>query len=319
MKILFTGASSFTGCWFARQLARNGHEVHAILRAHPENYHGTRGERVALLANEPGLTLHPKTSFGQPSFTHLLRSHSFWDLFCHHAADVTNYRSPDFNPVQALQNNTDQLEEILLLLKERGCQRLVLTGSVFEGGTGIGTDNERSFSPYGLSKKMTSDIFRFYCERHGFSLGKFVIPNPFGPYEEMRFTHYLMQHWSERKTPVVHVPAYIRDNIHIPLLTRAYVYFVDNLSSQPSYRSYGPNGYVESQGAFSQRFAREISTRLGWNCPLTLLEQTTFPEPRIRINSDSIQWTTTEEEQAWDALASYYAERLTNPRAGVHI
>ncbi len=30
MKILFTGASSFTGFWFAKELAAAGHEVFAV-------------------------------------------------------------------------------------------------------------------------------------------------------------------------------------------------------------------------------------------------------------------------------------------------
>ena len=36
MKILFTGASSFTGYWFAKQLASAGHEVFALFRRQPE-------------------------------------------------------------------------------------------------------------------------------------------------------------------------------------------------------------------------------------------------------------------------------------------
>ena len=33
MKVLLTGASSFTGCWFARTLAERGHEVVATFTA----------------------------------------------------------------------------------------------------------------------------------------------------------------------------------------------------------------------------------------------------------------------------------------------
>ena len=38
MKILFTGASSFTGMWFARALASAGHDVVATFRKRPEAY-----------------------------------------------------------------------------------------------------------------------------------------------------------------------------------------------------------------------------------------------------------------------------------------
>ena len=38
MKILFTGGSSFTGCWFIQELAAAGHEVTAVFRKSPEEY-----------------------------------------------------------------------------------------------------------------------------------------------------------------------------------------------------------------------------------------------------------------------------------------
>ena len=45
MRVLLTGGSSFTGCWFARGLALAGHEVTATLRS--SSYDGVRAERVA--------------------------------------------------------------------------------------------------------------------------------------------------------------------------------------------------------------------------------------------------------------------------------
>ena len=78
------------------------------------------------------------------------------------------------------------------------------------------------FSAYGLSKALTAQVFRYYCGRAGLSLGKFVIPNPFGPYEEPRFTAYLMKNWLTGGTPSCSSPAYVRDNIHVSLLAKAY-------------------------------------------------------------------------------------------------
>ena len=53
MRILFTGASSFTGVWFARELADRGHEVVALYPRALADYADGRLERVALL----GLTV----------------------------------------------------------------------------------------------------------------------------------------------------------------------------------------------------------------------------------------------------------------------
>ena len=50
MKILFTGASSFTGYWFVKALAEAGHEVTVIFTKDcPESYEGIRRARVKRL------------------------------------------------------------------------------------------------------------------------------------------------------------------------------------------------------------------------------------------------------------------------------
>jgi UDP-glucose 4-epimerase len=53
-----------------------------------------------------------------------------------------------------------------------------------------------------------------------------VIPNPFGLYEEPHFTAYLMTTWLASETPRVQTPRYVRDNIHVSLLAKAYAAFV---------------------------------------------------------------------------------------------
>ena len=109
-------------------------------------------------------------SFGDLAFLALIREGN-WDLLCHHAADVTDYKSPDFDVVAALQNNTRNLPAVLEALKSAGCSKLILTGTVFEGGEGAGSQGLPDFSPYGLSKAMTARVFQFYCDRAGSELG----------------------------------------------------------------------------------------------------------------------------------------------------
>ena len=103
-----------------------------------------------------------------------------------------------------------------------------------------------------------------------------MIPNPFGPYEEPRFTAYLIRCWRSGETPSVRTPDYVRDNIHVTLLAAAYRRFVEGLPAKPAITKYGPSGYVESQGAFAQRFAREMQPRLGFPCPVEIAVQTEF-------------------------------------------
>src|SRR6185436_4524078 len=107
-------------------------------------------------------------------------------------------------------------------------------------------------------------------------LGKFVIPNPFGPYEEPRFCNYLMQSWFKGEVPTVRTPLYVRDNIPVDLMAAAYAEFTAQLPSRHGVTKLNPSFYVESQGAFAARFASEMESRLGLPCPVALLEQREF-------------------------------------------
>ena len=59
----------------------------------------------------------------------------------------------------------------------------------------------------GSQPHLTAEMFKYFTGETGIRLGKFVIPNPFGPYEEPRFTAYLAKSWYEGKTPTVSAPA----------------------------------------------------------------------------------------------------------------
>src|SRR6185369_15034653 len=112
-----------------------------------------------------------------------------------------------------------------------------------------------AFSPYGVSKRQTADTFQRECQKLGVRMGKFVIPNPFGPWEEPRFISYLAKTWSAGGVATVRTPDYIRDNIQVTLLTAAYVAFAEQLLQAAIYTKLNPSGYVETQGAFTERVA----------------------------------------------------------------
>ena len=194
-------------------------------------------------------------------------------------------------------------------LKDKGCGRLVLTGSFFEANEGAGSAPLRAFSPYGLSKTLTAAAAQFYADREGFTFEKFVIPNPFGPYEEPRFTAYLVKTWLAGETARVQTPRYVRDNIHVSLLAKAYAAFVGASPAPGTVRRLNPSLYPESQGAFAERVRREAAAKLHLPCGLELGAQTEFPEPPVRINTDLVDAETLgwSEVQAWDELVAYYA------------
>lgn len=307
MKILFTGGSSFTGFWFIRELAAAGHQITAVFRQPQSAYQDLRRQRVDLLAE----ICRPvfEVCFGDDRFLQLIKTGE-WNLLAHHGAEVSNYRSPAFDIPAAIHSNAHRLPAVLDALEGVGCRKIIVTGSVFENDEGAGSENLRAFSPYGLSKAFTWQIFRYHAQVRGFDLAKFVIPNPFGPYEEPRFVQYLMRSWLERRPAVVNTPKYIRDNIHVSLLARHYVHRAESMPQGISRTN--PAGYVESQGVFTERVARAMRPRLGVACDVELGVQTEFVEPYTRINTDrptpAGDWN---EEAAWDALAAYYQAKVT--------
>ncbi len=312
MKILFTGASSFTGMWFVQELTRRGHEVTAIYRRDLKSY--TEGRKKRVQKVEDLCEQVPGVSFGDDTFLDLIRG-AHWDLFCHHGADVTNYKSPDFDTAGALGKNTKNLPKVLDLLTQRGCNRVLLTGSVFEANEGSGPDRHRAFSPYGLSKGFTHDAFIYHTEKRGMKLGKFVIPNPFGPNEEFRFTSFLARSWFSGETPTVTQPSYVRDNIHISLLAKCYAHFAEELTPTAGSEKINPSGYAEEQGAFTARFADGLRDRLSLPCDFVIGKQADFSEPTVRVNTDPLDpvkydWN---EADAWDGLARYYQDLHSNP------
>ncbi len=305
MKVLLTGASSFTGTWFARELRAAGHDVIATLQGGCDGYVGVRAQRIALL-REAGVALVEQCSFGDDRF--LERIGDGVDAICHHGAQVANYKSLDFDVVGAVADNTRNVRRVIEAATQRGVSAIVYTGSVFEQDEGLGPEPRRAFSPYGLSKGLSWQVFRYWGEQLGAPIHKFVIPNPFGPYEEPRFCAYLMGRWSKGEVAQVGTPAYIRDNIHVSLLAASYRDFIGRAANSATPLRYGPSGYIESQGQFALRFAREIGLRLGLRTELSFATQTDFAEPEVRVNSDrpslvTLGWS---EALAWDALAAYY-------------
>jgi nucleoside-diphosphate-sugar epimerase len=308
MKILFTGASSFTGFWFVKTLAAAGHEIICPVTKDLADYSETRGQRIEQL--KPLCQFIPCATFGSENFLSAVHENNF-DLLCHHAADVTNYKSAGFDVQRALENNTFNLRAVIAALRERGLKAVILTGTVFENGEGAGSEPLVAVSPYGLSKSLTFQKLRDFCAEAKVPLGKFVIPNPFGPFEEPRFTAYLMKNWRDGKIAEVKTPDYVRDNIHVDLLAAAYAKFAARVgnANEPLLKI-NPSGYIEKQGEFALRVAREVKARTGWNCELKFLRQENFSEPMERVNTEPApeeipDWN---ESKAWDNFVEFYAK-----------
>ena len=300
MKILLTGITSFTGMWFAKKLTEAGHEIIATLQNKKHEYKDLKLKRLNVLEGQ-NIKFIENCSFGDKTFIKLIDNSI--DSVNHHGANVKNYKSPDFDYIQATKDNTDNIKQVLELCKKNGIKQIVLTGSVFEQDEGIGSISRGAFSPYGLSKGLTYQIFKYWTEYYSLNLKKFIIPNPFGPYEEHRLCQYLISKWKNGEIPHVSTPNYIRDNIHVEKLAQEYLrYTTDSKFIQKE--RYGPSGYIESQGDFVQRFAYEINKRLFLKTQFTIDTEHALNEPMIRINR--YDNTIDDDEKYWNSLASYY-------------
>ena len=308
MRILFTGASSFTGYWFANTLAKAGHEVLATLTQDTSSYEGIRARRLRMLKGKCEFATNVR--FGDDKFIDIVQGQAKWDLLCHHGAMITGYRSPEFDVAKALANNTQKLAKVAEAMAGSGCSKVLLTGSFFEIGEG-GEDDSPAMTLMGLSKSFSTLSFRHHCSATGLDLGHFVITNPFGPLENdrNRFTSYLMDQWMSGKEVTIKTPDYIRDNIHVRLLAQAYLTASESMLDKEGFFSFRPSGYVETQGKFAERVAVEARKRTHLECTLSFSKQHNYDEPISRRNSDTVASDTKgpSETALWDEFVEYYS------------
>jgi UDP-glucose 4-epimerase len=305
MRVLLTGVSSFTGLWFARALAGSGHEVVAPLRArsYDDPLRRTRLDEAAKVAD-----IIPAAPFGSDRFLGLVADYGPFDVICHHAAEAANHKSPDFDVDAAVAANTFNVRTVLAMAVDTGVQRLVITGSAFEEGEGQGSEPLIAFSPYGQSKTETSLVLQEEAAEAGLECVKFVIPNPFGPFEGQTFQRFVMSQWSQGKAANVSHPLYGRDNVPADLLALAYARATEG--QMGDYVS--PSFYAGPVGDFFKRMASEIAPRTGWACALSLAESHAFDEPQTRLNLEPLDETALGWSEAafWDGYAGYYAPAL---------
>ena len=312
MRVLLTGASSFTGAWFAQALLEADCEVVAALRGSARGRKGVAAERLALVRR--GCELVPRVPFGSPAFLDLLRGAGPFDILCHHGAVVGDHRRGDFDVDAAVAANCRDLEAVLDALAVAGGNTVLLTGSVFESDEGAGDPPLRAFSPYGLAKTLTWHRFRFACERRGVTLGKLVVPSPFGPLEKDGFTAALVRAWLRDEEALVRRPRLVRDQVPVRFLAAAYARFATALPGRRGTLRAAPSGFAEPLASFAQRMAEALRPRLGRRCrtacadppeatdePLVRRGLERLPEADDRVALDTM----------WCDYATWWRDRAT--------
>ena len=137
---------------------------------------------------------------------------------------------------------------------------------MFEADEGEGEAPLRAFNPYGLAKTVTWHHLRFAAERRGLTVGKFVVPVPFGPLEKEGFTAGLIRAWLRDEVAVVRRPRLVRDHVPVRFLAGAYVRFARLLAVRRGTLRASPGCFALPLAGFARKLAAAMRPRLGLGC-----------------------------------------------------
>lgn len=303
MRALLSGASSFTGTWFASALAGRGFAVTAVHRRPLDAYPPLARRRLARLEGRVRLVRLP--GLASPEATALLDRGRF-DLLCLHGAEVGDHRSPSFDVVGSLLATTAGLGPLLDRFAEAGGRAVLVTGSIFEADEGSGPEPRRAFNPYGLAKTLIWQTIRFEVERRGLLLGKVTIAHPVGPLDKPGLVPELLAAWCRGEPGRIRRPQLVRDFLPVDALALAYAETARRLVEEARAIRLTPSHWPETVGAFARRLVAAIGPRTGLACALRLADPPEpTDEPPARVGTDPLRafapdW---DEGRFWDALA----------------
>ena len=270
-RCLITGATSFSGIWFTKAMLDAGIECIAISR--------NTGSYSRIVETRLNWIRKYYPNF-QLTTLEKLRGSVNVDVVCLHGTATFDYRNPNFDIDSAVQSTL----EISRVIHNKFQEALyVHTGTFSEPNESIG-NNALSFNPYSTSKNLIYNLHKSLVTDG--QLLKYVMPNPFGPLENHKFTGYLIQQWAIGVKPLIKAPNYVRDNVPIDLLSAHYVQTLINFTKDLNPKTIWPSKYIESNLAFAKRYANIFNELTGFPTPIDAILSHEFKEPRIRVNKD---------------------------------
>lgn len=310
-RILLTGCSSFTGYWFASELINSGFELFCPLPHDYDEYFGVKKQRLDSISDKATLVFN--CPFGTNEFIELCKNQYYGMGF--HGFYMENYNNRNYKISSSLSQNLKNIESILEILQENHT-RIVYSSSVFENAINIEEDNNESISidwyNYAFSKKVTYLALRSLCEQCGLTCQRFVITNPFGPYEDTKFCFHLMNSIFKKDDFLIKTPFYTRDMIQVNLLAKLYANAFLN-ENDKNIDEFRPSQYSMKIFEFAELFISEISKYCGYKIKIVKENQKTFNEPKTLINKmDYKNYNCAHEErESWREYFYYYKNNLS--------
>ena len=303
MRILFCGASSTTGLHFVQALHKRGHILTCTFtKPNLNDYDGIRKKRVQII--ETLATTVFGIKFGDERFLTFLK-HTSFDVYIHHMTWTEGYKSSYYDEEKAFTNNTNALSSVERILYANGCTTFVCTGSIFEGLSNPLVHTSTPFEALGRAKRKSTLYIKNTLKKLAFRY--FVISNPFGRYDQVRFVEYLNQSWIRGEVPLVQTPNYIRDNIPLPYLSQCYVDFIEGDDTYCA-----PSGFVLSNAAFAQKIAHERHKRGYGDAPIAYNWSHAHTQPMELFHNTPKISSSFQEHIFWDQLFSHHQDRFAH-------
>ena len=309
-RILLTGGSSFTGFWFARRLVESGFSVCCPLPNDKRSYEGIKKRRLDTLAET--VDLFYNIPFGSVEFINLLDGH--FENLCLHGAFVKGYQNNDFGFGKAVGQNLNEIDRVFEKAKQNGCLGIIWTSSIFEDA--VNTDEEFSkgsalpWFKYALSKKISYLSAREIALNSGLSFLRYIIPNPFGPYEDKKLTFHIIKSLHLGNDVSLKTPYYIRDMIHVEHLASDYVRCIQSLDGLCESSTNRPSEYPLSIMEFATILCEEYNKRYGSNHKVIKSEQENHKEPAKMFNNQKgrLSLPDYDDAKSWDHIFQYYSD-----------
>lgn len=281
MKLLFLGVSSFTGYHFVKKISEKKENIiYCTLTKKINQYKSIRLKRIRELKRKKNIIFIKETKFGDKSFIKLLSKNKF-DTICFHHASTKDYNDDSkFKLNKSLEQNISSINKVFNKINKQ--TKIIVSNTIFQK---IISKKYKAVNKYGISKSITYDKIKNYCNKYNLKYKCIYITNPWGILEEKKLNYYLIYNWLQNKETYVSHPNYIRDNIYIDKLTN---YYLKMIKSKSKKIEYFPSGYCSSNKVFIEALKYQFERFFKKKVKIKYSSQIKYNQPIKRINGKKI-------------------------------
>lgn len=266
--IIITGISSFLGLHLAKELSRSARIIGTTTsKAQRSNIELARIEAFKSIKHSEILTLDLEQKESVDSAIKKYRPH----VFIYHAGYTKNYTDEDlFDLKQSLNINVHPLKLVIPLLKENGCEQVIITGSSVEYGNSDSPhcEDEACFpkTSYGLSKLFQTQLAAMLSENHALQTTVVRVFNTFGAFDDPKKVFpYVIESIIEERQVDLSPCTQIRSFLSAKQIAEIYAKVIDKRSSLQRFEIFNA---TSDQGLELKKLVSAIPETLSKNLKL---------------------------------------------------